>query len=153
MYLLLEGDSQAVRAAMDEFEATGKMVMQENFMKATKDFLVSKTVHQQEVKEAIRHYHKIFGYLLDPHSAVGAHVVHSYSQNPEFASSSLILLCTASPEKFRETVEAIVGLNLNLVLYNKLELLDRFVKPMSKKENWEELLRSKIVEITNKATQ
>lgn len=100
------------------------------------------------MKEAIRVYHKHHGYLLDPHSAVGAHAIKQFaSENPD---SAFILLCTASPEKFKETVEEVIGQSLDLKLYQSLELLPKVSQPMNAGKNWEEILRRRVEEIANK---
>jgi threonine synthase len=115
---------------------------------AANDILVSRQVSQEQVKEAIQTYHKQYNYLLDPHSAVGAHAIKTlYAEKPE---AQFILLCTASPEKFKETVEEVIGQSLNLELYKKLEQMPKVSLPMNVGDDWEETLRKKVEEISNK---
>lgn len=165
MYLLLDSNFGYVKQTMQEFEETGKMTMSEAFVccffrifpdkanyllfqrSAAKLVLTSQSVSQNQVRNAIQHYYSEYDYILDPHSAVGAHVMQEKSR--AHPTDNYILLCTASPHKFKETVDSILGKDLHLTLYQDLESLPKFCKYMREGEDWEEKLRKEVETITS----
>jgi threonine synthase len=57
---------------------------------------------------AIRKYHERYGYLLDPHTAVGVTV----AERQEPADEPVLCLATAHPAKFPEAIEKATGQDL-----------------------------------------
>lgn len=62
-----------------------------------------------QVKDIIQHVYQSEGYTLDPHTAVGFLAWKAYSSECADTSSQGIVLATAHPAKFLETVEAATG--------------------------------------------
>lgn len=58
--------------------------------------------------ETIRHYHRVHGYLLDPHTAVGVRVGESHLSKDE----PMICLATAHPAKFSQAILDATGQDL-----------------------------------------
>ena len=67
------------------------------------------TVSEEETRETIKNVYQQFGYIADPHTAVGlAAAMKDPSRLPK------IVLATAHPAKFKETVEAAIGVKISL---------------------------------------
>ena len=71
--------------------------------------LVSASLDDQETRAAMKALHRL-DYLADPHSALGWRVLQDHVQEGETG----VFLCTAHPAKFREEVEAALGIEVPL---------------------------------------
>ncbi|MEX1011746.1 MAG: threonine synthase [Balneolaceae bacterium] len=68
-----------------------------------------------QTTEEIRRAHEEYGYLADPHTAVGLLAARSIrEQSLADPSRPLVVLSTAHPAKFRETVEAATGAEVEI---------------------------------------
>ncbi len=64
----------------------------------------------EQTKEAMRHIHRAFGYIIDPHGAVGYLAWKAYqAKNPDTLG---VVLETAHPAKFLEEVEEILSTSI-----------------------------------------
>jgi threonine synthase len=75
-----------------------------------KSVLSSISIDDVTTKETIRDVFEKYGYVLDPHGAVGYHVLNKYlneQNNSSLGDGSGIFLETAHPVKFPETVEEV----------------------------------------------
>ena len=90
--------------------------------------------------ETIRRYHRDFGYLLDPHTAVGVTVAERFSVD----GMPTVCLATAHPAKFADTMEKAVG--PGLAVHPSLEALKslgtRKVLLEPRREDVEEYVRA-----------
>jgi threonine synthase len=69
--------------------------------------LSGRSISDRETRESIRRTHDQTGYLLDPHSAVGLTALEmERKERPDLIG---VLLATAHPSKFAETVESVLG--------------------------------------------
>ena len=67
------------------------------------------TISEEETRETIKNVYQQFGYIADPHTAVGlAAAMKDTSRSPK------IVLATAHPAKFKEIVEEATGIKVNL---------------------------------------
>ena len=66
-------------------------------------------VTDDETRETIRTVYEKSGYVLDPHGAVGWRAVDKLADSGAASPSSTVVLETAHPAKFAETVEPLVG--------------------------------------------
>ncbi|MEK7653983.1 MAG: threonine synthase [Patescibacteria group bacterium] len=71
------------------------------------------TATDKETEAAIFSTHDKFGYIVDPHTAVGLHAAAEISKRG-FSRTPIIVLSTAHPAKFRETVERVIRLPLEI---------------------------------------
>lgn len=76
----------------------------------------------KETRQAMQSVYQEFGYVLDPHGAVGYLAWRAYQQ--EHANSTGIILETAHPAKFLEDVEDILGISVPIP-QTLAELADR----------------------------
>ena len=104
LYLLFDGDQQAVRSAMETFAATGALDLSGHLRRIREDF-ASEAVSEAETLETIGRYHRDHGYLLDPHTAVGVLAGERHRRE----GRAMVCLATAHPAKFGDAVRRATG--------------------------------------------
>jgi threonine synthase len=93
-----------------------------------KQVMSSESISDTETTSTIRSIYDKYGYLLDPHGAVGCLALQRYLENhPEYSG---IFLETAHPVKFYEVVEKVTGEKVALpdsvkALLNKKKIADK----------------------------
>jgi len=104
LYYLLDSSPEHVRDAMARFKETGSLQLDDSLGHIRRDF-VAVAVSEDDVRATIADYHQRYGYVLDPHTAVGvrAAVQHRAQGIP------MICLATAHPAKFSKIVEEAIG--------------------------------------------
>ncbi|HWL16238.1 MAG TPA: threonine synthase [Opitutus sp.] len=98
LYYSLGADATRVREVMQTFKATGDYRF-ENFDRGT--FSASRST-DAEIPGIIQRVYREFGYVVDPHTACAFQ-----EHNPERVN---VVLSTASPAKFPETIRSAIGL-------------------------------------------
>jgi threonine synthase len=68
------------------------------------DVFTASSASDEETVESIRSSYESFGYLPDPHTAVGLHVARKYKQK----DIPMLCMATAHPAKFPEVVEQVL---------------------------------------------
>ncbi len=100
IYDALDKDSSAVSDLMGKLSSCGKYeIPREALAKIKEDFL-SGSSGQDEVAETIGEMYRKYGYLADPHTAVGIGVCEKVSDR----SRHCVCVSTASPFKFNRSV-------------------------------------------------
>jgi threonine synthase len=97
LYYRLGRDPERLRAMMEQFKATGRCRV-EGWERGV--FGASRCT-DAEIPGIIRRVHQEFGYIVDPHTACGFKEL-----SPGRVS---VVLATASPAKFPETIQAAIG--------------------------------------------
>lgn len=77
-------------------------------MERLRNDLVSFSIDDTETRETIRAVYREYRYILDPHTAVGWAAIKKYRE-VESESAPIILMSTAHPAKFLDTVEGVLG--------------------------------------------
>jgi threonine synthase len=103
LYYRMGEDPAAVRRLMQEFAATGRIQVpgQDRAFAAGRGTVA-------ETAATIRKYHREFGYLLDPHTAVGVTVAERHLA----ADVPTLCLATAHPAKFKDAIVQALGADL-----------------------------------------
>ena len=97
LYYLVERDPGRVRGVMDQFKATGAY----RFENWTPGAFTASRCTDAEIPDIIRRIHRDYGYVTDPHTACAFKDL-----TPGRVS---VVLATASPAKFPETIRAAIG--------------------------------------------
>ncbi len=100
--LLFEGvdrDASAVLRMMDGLKQSGGFSLPENALAVIRKSFAAGTTGEDETRATIATTLRESGYLLDPHTAVGAHVARSH-----LGATPMITLGTAHPAKFPAAV-------------------------------------------------
>ena len=103
IYFAVGRDPAKVRAVMDTFKRTGRYTF-ENFNRDT--FTASRTT-DAEIREIIQRVHRDYGYVADPHTACGFKDVGGAQSSGDRVQ---IVLATASPAKFPDTIREAIGI-------------------------------------------
>jgi len=90
-------DPARVRAVMAEFKRTGAY----RFPSFDRDSFSASRTDDREIAEIIARVHRQYGYVADPHTACGFKDL-----NPDRVN---VVLSTASPAKFPDTIRAAIG--------------------------------------------
>ena len=104
LYYNLGRDPAKVRAVMEEFKRTGTYTF-ENF---DRDRFSASRVTDAEIASIIKRVFDEYHYVVDPHTACAfKHVGAGVANDP---SRVQIVLSTASPAKFPDTIKEVIGL-------------------------------------------
>jgi threonine synthase len=93
------GDPARVREIMAAFKATGRHV----FPDFDRDCFSASRADDARIRELIQSVYRKYGYIVDPHTACGFEDLPS--------AGTRIVLGTAHPAKFPETIEAATGIH------------------------------------------
>jgi threonine synthase len=105
----LEGESpERVRALMAQFQQEGRLHVENYDDIAREGLFVAGEGDTAATLATIREYHERYGYLLDPHTAVGVYVGTQHQS----AEEPMICLATAHPAKFSDAITQATGQDL-----------------------------------------
>jgi threonine synthase len=99
IYFAVGRDPAKVRAVMDTFKRTGAY----RFESFDRDSFTTSRTTDAEIRSIIQRVHRDYGYICDPHTACGFKDIGS-------ADRVQVVLATASPAKFPDTIKAAIGL-------------------------------------------
>ncbi len=102
LYYHLDADAEALKAFMTNFQATGEAKLP---APPGDDVFLATTVNTEDTLSAIREAHRQTGYTADPHTAVGLAAASRLA-----LPGPVIVLATAHPAKFPESVDGATGL-------------------------------------------
>ena len=102
IYLAAGQSAEQNRRFMSELASTGVYTLPEEMRESLKDFLGYYT-DEEGTADIIRKTWKEEGYILDPHTAVAAHVYRQYREETGDTTPTVIA-STASPYKFTRSV-------------------------------------------------
>ncbi|MBE0578158.1 threonine synthase [Devosia sp.] len=99
-------DAAAVVRMMDGLKQSGGFALPDNALGAIRRDFAAGTTGEAETVATIATILRNSGYLLDPHTAVGAHVARSH-----LGATPMVTLATAHPAKFPAAVKAASGID------------------------------------------
>ena len=76
--------------------------------------LYGSSFNDDQTRDAIQWVHQQTGYVLDPHTAVGYLAGEEYRKTTGDEESPIILMSTAHPAKFKDTVESVIGESISM---------------------------------------
>jgi len=108
LYYKVGEDGEKLAALMDEFAKTGKLEVPVQTGGEVDDLFIAGVGTTADTLAAIKEYHQRYGYLLDPHTAVGVHVAKEHLEDSE----PTVCLATAHPAKFSKAITDATGEDL-----------------------------------------
>ncbi|MCY2929027.1 MAG: threonine synthase, partial [Planctomycetota bacterium] len=105
LYYRCGSDPARLRGLMDAFAATGMLAVEPGDDGQVDGAFFAGVGDTAGSLAAIRKYHERYGYVLDPHTAVGVCVAESAG----LAGDPMICLSTAHPAKFPDAIEQATG--------------------------------------------
>ncbi len=100
LYYRVGADPATVCTLMERFAATGALTVA-----GSDPAIAAGRGTTAETTDAIRRYYRQYGYLLDPHTAVGVAVAERFRRDDE----PMVCLATAHPAKFPAAIQAALG--------------------------------------------
>ena len=109
LYYLSGGDCGLVARLMGELSSEGRYTVPAGLLQAIRERFAGGWASEDKVAAAIRDCWERHGYVIDPHTACGYHVLGSVA--PAAGARARVLLSTASPYKFPRAVAGALGLS------------------------------------------
>ena len=98
-------DAQTLRTMMKAFNKSGTLSIPVEPGEPVDPLFIAGVGNTASTMSVIRRYYREFGYLLDPHTAVGVHVAEQHLDPEE----PTICLATAHPAKFSQAIHEAIG--------------------------------------------
>ena len=108
LYYLSDGDVELVSRLMGQLADEGSYTLPDELLSKIQEVFACGWADEYEVARAIKACWDENGYLIDPHTACGYHVLSHMPAVP--GSKARILLSTANPYKFPRAVASALGL-------------------------------------------
>ena len=121
LYLLTERDSDQVKGYMRQLADAGRYEVSEQVKDKLQSRFSAYFCDDRETQKVIGRIHKKYGYLIDPHTAVGFSALEQYRAETGDAAPAVVA-STASPFKFCDSVLGGLGVQPE---GQGLELLDQ----------------------------
>ena len=133
LYDILDNDDKKVGSLMRDLTLNGSYKLNEKEIKVIKrDFCVEK-ISDIETVDIIKNFELKYNYVLDPHTATAVGASRKVKNN-----SDTVVLATAHPYKFLETIELAIG--------KKIDPPSQLSSFMKKKERFD-IIENQILEI------
>jgi len=104
LYDLTNGDSSKVAGWMKELAVTGKYQVDDNILKQLRELFYAGCCDDDATKATIQEMQHVENYLCDTHTAVAVNVYHQYVRDTNDIDTPAIVVSTASPYKFADSV-------------------------------------------------
>jgi len=105
LYYKKNEDGDALNQTMKEFAETGEIKIPVGDGGTVDELFVAGVGTTEDTLKIIQSYHQKYGYILDPHTAVGVHVGSQCQATDE----PLVCLATAHPSKFPAAIKEAIG--------------------------------------------
>lgn len=104
LYHLTDEDDRKIRYWMEQLKLYGKYEVDRQLKGRIQDIFYSGFCNEEETKENIKMMFETENYLCDPHTAVAVGVYYKYVSDTKDKDTPTIIVSTASPYKFAESV-------------------------------------------------
>ncbi len=105
LYYKVDQNAAELTALMSDFSQSGELCVPLNSNGVVDDLFVAGRGDTAATLETIRRYHEAYGYVLDPHTAVGVCVAEKHLSS----EAPTICLATAPPAKFTQAIVDAIG--------------------------------------------
>lgn len=117
LYYRVGGRATALQKLLDDFESAGRLRVTSDADGLIDPLFAAGVGNRRDTLATIRRYYREYGYLMDPHTAVGVWVGEPHQLEGE----PLIALATAHPAKFSQAIIDATG--EDLARHESLEIL------------------------------
>jgi len=114
LFELLERDGEAVNEALTHFRESGRFEVSLAVLSNATTLFDAARFDDDETRTAIAEAHREIGKLVDPHTAVALAAAKARRRNPKVP---MVVIATAHPSKFPDTVAAATGITPTLPLH------------------------------------
>lgn len=125
LYDLTNGDSVKVAGWMNELAANGKYQVDESVLNQLQELFYAGCCDDDATKATVQEMYRTENYLCDTHTAVAINVYQQYVNDTNDVETPAIVVSTASPYKFSDSVLSAVSndTNKDSSEFNKIEEL------------------------------
>jgi threonine synthase len=109
LYYFYNENGEKVRNLMQTFAKEKALRFSEEEIKRVQEDFLARSVSDEETLQCIAEFYRRYGYVLDPHTAVGVKAGLSFRDG-----YPMVCLATAHPAKFPETVSKAIGQSFKL---------------------------------------
>lgn len=136
LYHRIGKDPEKLRNLMKQFNETGSLSIDLDEGERVDPKIVAATGTKQETLKTIKKYYDQYGYVMDPHTAVGVSVAEKLGTS----AGPVICLSTAHPAKFPDAIEEATG-KKNLARHPSIDILENMPTRCEILENDKEAVR------------
>ena len=130
----LDSNDQEVSLLMQELKKKGSFKLNKKALTYIKSKFYAEKVTDEETRETIRAVYKKYNFIIDPHTATAVKAFENIDEKID-----TVILATAHPYKFVETIEEIINVKLDspiqtmfLGLKEKYDILDNDIDVIKK---------------------
>lgn len=113
LYHLTDDDDQKVKYWMEQLKVYGKYEIDSQIKNKIQDIFYSDFCNEEETKQSIKMMFETENYLCDPHTAVAVGVYDKYVSKTNDKNTPTIIVSTANPYKFAESVLSSISNDLD----------------------------------------
>lgn len=124
LYITAGADEKATARRMQNLSQTGRFTIEPEQLALIQETFADGWATEEQTADAIRTVWEQEHYLMDPHTAVGFHVLQAY-QSETGDQTKTVLLSTASPFKFSSDVLCAIGEQAQGDEFDQMEQLSR----------------------------
>ena len=135
LFDVLNGDDQRVNSSMNHLNDNGFFKLEDQELKKIKENFSAEKINDTDTLRIIKDFFINYGFILDPHTATAVGASYKIKNK-----SKTIVLGTAHPYKFLETIKLAIGINVeppnqffNLSKkIEKFDILDKKIEDIKK---------------------
>ena len=141
LFDVLNGDDQKVLKSMNNLSENGFFKLDKNELKKIKENFAAEKINDSETLRIIKDFFINYGFILDPHTATAVGASYKIKNK-----SKTIILGTAHPYKFLDTIKLAIGKNVDPPeqFLNLSEKVEKFEVIDNKLENIKKYIMGKI---------
>ena len=107
LFDVLNGDDQRVNSSMNHLNDNGFFKLEDQELKKIKENFSAEKINDTDTLRIIKDFFINYGFILDPHTATAVGASYKIKNK-----SKTIVLGTAHPYKFLETIKLAIGVNV-----------------------------------------
>jgi threonine synthase len=111
LFDILERDTEKLCAMLEQFKKVNVFGVEQRNVDVLSDTFVATRCSDVQTLFTIRDVYQRYGYVIDPHTAVG---FHAYEMLKDRLEGPVVALACAHPAKFSEIVEQAIGIKTEL---------------------------------------
>lgn len=111
LFELTNRDATALKKMLSDFQDKGSFSVSKSMLDTAREIFIPYRCSDEETLSAIKRAHQDYGYLIDPHTAVGYHAYEALKNQLE---GPVVLLGCAHPAKFPDAVKKATGIHPKL---------------------------------------
>lgn len=149
LYEILDRDPKETSRLISELKEGGYYAIDEEILNDKFPEFLGYYSTEDETDECINNFFDSYGYVLDPHTAVGVSAYTKYLNETVDADTPTVLVATANPYKFPQDVYKAVSLNCEDDAFKAVKKLSAYTAMEAPEQiselNYKEILHSKTV--------